>query len=27
VAGAAVETCLANAYSVSQFFGWVWGRH
>ena len=27
VAGAAVETCLANAYSVSQFFGWEWGRH
>jgi manganese transport protein len=27
IAGAAVETCLANAYSISQFFGWVWGRH
>jgi len=27
VAGAAVETCMANAYSVSQFFGWDWGRH
>ena len=27
VAGAAVETCLANAYSISQFFGWIWGRH
>ena len=27
VAGAAVETCLANAYCVSQFFGWIWGRH
>ncbi|MGN6848731.1 MAG: NRAMP family divalent metal transporter [Sphingomicrobium sp.] len=27
VAGAAVETCMANAYSVSQFFGWEWGRH
>ena len=26
VAGAAVETCLANAYSVAQFFGWQWGR-
>jgi Mn2+/Fe2+ NRAMP family transporter len=25
--GAAIETCLANAYSVSQFFGWRWGRH
>lgn len=27
VAGAAVETCLANAYGVAQFFGWEWGRH
>jgi Mn2+/Fe2+ NRAMP family transporter len=27
VAGAAVETCLANAYAVAQFFGWEWGRH
>jgi Mn2+/Fe2+ NRAMP family transporter len=27
VAGAAVETCMSNAYSVSQFFGWEWGRH
>ena len=27
VAGAAVETCLANAYSVAQIFGWDWGRH
>jgi Mn2+/Fe2+ NRAMP family transporter len=27
VAGAAAETCLANAYSISQFFGWIWGRH
>jgi Mn2+/Fe2+ NRAMP family transporter len=27
IAGAAVETCMANAYSVSQFFGWEWGRH
>ena len=27
VAGAAVETCLANAYSIAQFFGWEWGRH
>jgi manganese transport protein len=25
--GAAIETCLANAYSLSQFFGWRWGRH
>jgi Mn2+/Fe2+ NRAMP family transporter len=27
IAGAAVETCLANAYSLAQFFGWEWGRH
>ena len=27
VAGAAVETCMANAYCVAQFFGWEWGRH
>jgi len=27
VAGAAVETCMANAYSIAQFFGWIWGRH
>jgi Mn2+/Fe2+ NRAMP family transporter len=27
VAGAAVETCLANAYSIAQFFGWIWGRY
>jgi len=27
VAGAAIETCLANAYSVAQFFGWEWGRN
>jgi Mn2+/Fe2+ NRAMP family transporter len=27
VAGAAVETCMSNAYSISQFFGWEWGRH
>ena len=26
VAGAAVETCLANAYSIAQYFGWMWGR-
>lgn len=26
IAGAAIETCLANAYSVGQFFGWRWGR-
>jgi manganese transport protein len=27
IAGAAVETCLAAAYSVAQFFGWTWGRY
>jgi Mn2+/Fe2+ NRAMP family transporter len=27
VGGAAVETCMANAYAVAQFFGWEWGRH
>lgn len=27
IAGAAVETCLANAYSVAQYFGWEWGRY
>jgi Mn2+/Fe2+ NRAMP family transporter len=27
VAGAAVETCMANAYALAQFFGWEWGRH
>jgi Mn2+/Fe2+ NRAMP family transporter len=27
VAGAAVETCMANAYGIAQFFGWMWGRH
>jgi Mn2+/Fe2+ NRAMP family transporter len=27
IAGAAIETCLANAYSAAQFFGWRWGRH
>ena len=27
VAGAAVETGMANAYAIAQFFGWEWGRH
>jgi Mn2+/Fe2+ NRAMP family transporter len=27
VSGAAIETCLANAYSLCQFLGWRWGRH
>ncbi|HZU51223.1 MAG TPA: divalent metal cation transporter [Sphingomicrobium sp.] len=26
VAGAAVETGMASAYSIAQFFGWEWGR-
>jgi manganese transport protein len=26
VGGAAIETCMANAYSIAQFFGWQWGR-
>ena len=27
IAGASIETCLACAYGISQFFGWRWGRH
>ena len=27
ISGAAIETCMANAYSLAQFFGWEWGRH
>jgi Mn2+/Fe2+ NRAMP family transporter len=27
IGGAAIETCLANAYSLAQFLGWRWGRH
>lgn len=27
IAGAALETCLAGAYSISQYQGWKWGRH
>src|SRR3569623_104041 len=27
IGGAAVETCLSNAYSLAQFFGWEWGRY
>jgi Mn2+/Fe2+ NRAMP family transporter len=27
IGGAAIETCLACAYGVSQFLGWRWGRH
>jgi manganese transport protein len=27
IAGAAIETCLACAYGISQFFGFRWGRH
>jgi Mn2+/Fe2+ NRAMP family transporter len=26
-AGAAIETCLSNAYCIAQFFGWEWGRY
>jgi len=26
-AGAALETCLSSSYSISQFFGWEWGRY
>ena len=26
ISGAAIETCLANAYSLGQFFGWRWGK-
>jgi len=26
ISGAAIETCMANAYSLCQFFGWEWGR-
>ena len=26
ISGAAIETCLANAYGIAQFFGWKWGR-
>jgi manganese transport protein len=27
ISGAAIETCMANAYGIAQFFGWEWGRH
>jgi manganese transport protein len=27
ISGAAIETCLSSAYSVSQFLGWEWGRY
>jgi manganese transport protein len=27
VGGAAVETCLAGAYNIAQYFGWKWGRY
>jgi len=26
ISGSAIETCMANAYSLCQFFGWEWGR-
>jgi Mn2+/Fe2+ NRAMP family transporter len=25
-AGAAIETCLCNAYNIAHFFGWPWGK-
>jgi Mn2+/Fe2+ NRAMP family transporter len=27
VGGAAIDSCFAGAYSVSQFFGWEWGKY
>jgi len=27
VGGAAIDTVLAGAYSLAQFFGWPWGKH
>lgn len=27
IAGASVETALAGSYTISQFFGWRWGKH
>jgi Mn2+/Fe2+ NRAMP family transporter len=27
VSGAAIDTALAGAYNVSQYFGWEWGRY
>jgi manganese transport protein len=27
ISGAAIETCFAGAYNLSQFFGWKWGKH
>lgn len=27
IAAACVDTCLAGAYNISQYFGWKWGRH
>jgi manganese transport protein len=27
ISGAAVETCMSNAYSLAQYFGWEWGRY
>jgi manganese transport protein len=25
--GAAIDTCLAGAYNLAQYFGWEWGKH
>lgn len=27
IGGAAVETCLAGAYNIAQYFNWPWGRY
>jgi Mn2+/Fe2+ NRAMP family transporter len=27
VGGAAIDTCLAGAYNLAQYFGWEWGKH
>jgi manganese transport protein len=27
IGGAAIDTCLAGAYNLAQFFGWEWGKH
>ena len=27
VGGAAIDTCLAGAYNLAQFFGWEWGKY
>jgi manganese transport protein len=27
ITGAAIETCFAGAYNISQYYGWKWGKH